>query len=278
MIRRPPRSTRTDTLFPYPTLFRSIRSKLASDLDARAAETVLAQARQALVRAEGQRVLLVHALALLAGQGAHYYATIRATTIRLDAILPLPSTLPADLLARRPDISSAQERIAAAAAGREVARKAFYPDINLQALVGVQAIGLGNLFSDDAVTYGAGPAIHLPIFQGGKLRAEHAGATARLDEAVADYNNAILTAVREAADALAQIESSRRDLAQQQQALTGLSEVTRLNRVRVAAGLDSRLDIIGADIRLLQAQQAEANLQAQAAIHAIPLLVAIGGG
>src|SRR3546814_6328927 len=104
------------------------------------------------------------------------------------------------------------------------------------------------------------------------------GATARLDEAVADYNNAILTAVREAADALAQIESSRRDLAQQQQALTGLSEVTRLNRVRVAAGLDSRLDIIGADIRLLQAQQDEANLQAQAAIHAIQLLVAIGGG
>src|SRR3546814_94578 len=233
MIRRPPRSTRTDTLFPYPTLFRSIRSKLASDLDARAAETVLAQARQALVRAEGQRVLLVHALALLAGQGAHYYATIRPTTIRLDAILPLPSTLPADLLARRPDISSAQERIAAAAAGREVARKAFYPDINLQALVGVQAIGLGNLFSDDAVTYGAGPAIHLPIFQGGKLRAEHAGETARLDEAVAEYNTEILTAVREAADALEQHARRRRDLTRQHKERAGYSEVTRLNRVRV---------------------------------------------
>src|SRR3546814_8386081 len=177
MIRRPPRSTRTDT--PFPTRRSSdlaraerqaaigkanveqrerslklvqtrIRSKLASDLDARAAETVLAQARQALVRAEGQRVLLVHALALLAGQGAHFYATNRPTTIRIDATLTLPSTLPADLLARRPDISSAKERIAAAAAGREVARKAFYPDINLQALVGVQAIGLGNLFSDNA--------------------------------------------------------------------------------------------------------------------------------
>src|SRR3546814_7137744 len=107
------------------------------------------------------------------------------------------------------DVCSSDLRIAAAAAGREVARKAFYPNINLQALVGVQAIGLGNLFSDDAVTYGAGPAIHLPIFQGGKLRAEHAGATARLDEAVADYNNAILTAVREAADALAQIAIGR---------------------------------------------------------------------
>src|SRR3546814_13913588 len=111
MIRRPPRSTRTDTLFPYPTLFRSIRSKLASDLDARAAETVLAQARQALVRAEGQRVLLVHALALLAGQGAHYYATIRPTTIRLDAILPLPSTLPADLLDRPIGRAACRERM-----------------------------------------------------------------------------------------------------------------------------------------------------------------------
>src|SRR3546814_14452589 len=122
----------------------------------------------------------------------------------LVAILPLPSTRPAYLLARRPDISSAQERIAAAAAGREVARKAFYPDIHLQALVGVQAIGLGNLFSDDAVTYGAGPAIHLPIFQGCKLRAEHAGATTRLAEAVADYNKATLTSVRATPHALAQ--------------------------------------------------------------------------
>src|SRR3546814_17907854 len=94
----------------------------------------------------------------------------------------------------------------------------------------------------------------LPIFQGGKLRAEHAGATVRLDEAVAVYNNAILTAVREAADALAQIESSRRDLAQQQQALTGLSEVTRLTRVRVAAGLDSRHELNGAANRTLLAQ------------------------
>src|SRR3546814_11778319 len=110
------------------------------------------------------------------------------------------------------------------------------------------------------------------------MREEEGGGPGRVDEAAADYSNAIVTAVREGADALAQIESRRRDIAQQQQALTGLSEVRRLNRVRVAAGLDSRLDIIGADIRLLQAQQDEANLQAQAAIHAIQLLVAIGGG
>lgn len=252
-------------------------SRLASMIDVRAAETVLAQARQAEVRAQGQRELLVHALALLAARGADYYATIGPATIRLDTALPLPATLPADLLSRRPDVLSARAEIDAAAAGRDVARKAFYPNINLQALIGVQALGLGNLFTGGAATYGAGAALHLPIFDGGRLRADHADATARLDEAIAVYNDHVLTAVREAADALTRIASTRADLDEQRQALTGLSEVTRLNRVRVRTGLDSRLDLIGSDVRLLQAQLDEANLEAQAAIEAVRLLIAIGG-
>jgi len=255
-----------------------VRSQLASELDVRAAETLQAQARQALVQAQGQRELLVHALALLAGQGADYYAAIHPAAIRFDTALALPSVLPADLLSRRPDIMAALARIDAAQAGREVARKAFYPDINLKALVGTQAIGLGNLFTSGAVTYEAGAAIHLPIFEGGKLHAGHEGATARLDQAVADYNETVLGAVREAADALALVEYSRAELNQQRQALHGLAEVTRLNRVRVASGLDSRLDLVGPDIRLLEAQQNEANLQAQTLVSAIRLTVAIGGG
>ncbi len=255
-----------------------VRSQLASQLDVRAAETLQAQARQALVQAQGQRELLIHALALLAGQGADYYATVRPTAIRFDTALTLPSVLPADLLSRRPDIMASLARIDAAQAGREVARKAFYPDINLKALVGTQAIGLGNLFTSGAVTYGAGAAIHLPIFEGGKMRAGHEGATARLDRAVADYNETVLGAVREAADALALVEYSRAELNEQRQALHGLAEVTRLNRVRVASGLDSRLDLVGPDIRLLEAQQNEANLQAQTLVSAIRLTVAIGGG
>lgn len=255
-----------------------VASDLASQIDVRAAETLLAQARQAQVRAEGQRDLLIHALALLAGRGADYYATIQPTTIRLDAALPLPTLLPADLLSRRPDVLSARANIDAAAAGREVARKAFYPNINLQALAGVQALGLGNLFTSGAVTYGAGAALHLPIFEGGKLRAEHAAATARLDEAIATYNDRVLAAVRDAADALTRIASTRADLDEQRRALQGLSEVTRLNGVRVSTGLDSRLDLIGSDVRLLQAQLDQANLEAQSAIEAVRLLIAVGGG
>lgn len=255
-----------------------INSQLASELDGQAAQTLAAQARQALVQAGGQHELILHALALLAGRGADYYATIRPTTISFDKALLLPSVLPADLVARRPDITAALARIEAAQAGREVARKDFYPDINLKGLIGPQAIGLGNLFTSGAVSYGAGAAIHLPIFEGGRLNAAHEGATARLDRAVADYNDTVLGAVREAADALALVENARAELGEQRQSLAGLAEVARLNRVRVAAGLDSRLGLIEPDIRLLQARQDEADLQAQTVISAIRLVVAIGGG
>lgn len=255
-----------------------IRAKLASRLDARAGETLVAQARLAVTQAQARRALLTHALAELAGHGADYYAGVGPTRLALDGALPLPAALPADLLARRPDIAGAQARIAAAAAGRSVARKAFYPNINLSALVGVQALGLGNMFSTDAGTYGGGGAIHLPIFDGGRLKADHAAATARLDGAIAAYNDTVLAAVREAADALAKIASARDEMAQQQAATRGLADVTRLNRVRVESGLQSRLDLIAPDLALLQAQQAQVNLEADAALAAVQLVVAIGGG
>ena len=169
-------------------------------------------------------------------------------------------------------------RRAAAAAGRQVARKAFYPNINLLGLAGLQALGIGNLFSSDASTYGAGAAIHLPIFEGGKLKADYAGATAQMDAAIAGYNQAVLGAVRETADALTRAKTLSDALAQQQAAANGLAEVQRLNAVRVSTGLDSRLDLIGSDVRLLAARQQTVNLQADKAVAQIQLLVAVGGG
>jgi NodT family efflux transporter outer membrane factor (OMF) lipoprotein len=255
-----------------------VRSQLDSNIDVRAADTLVAEARQALVRAQGQRETIVHALALLAGHGADYYPTITPTALRLDSVQPLPAAIPADLLSRRPDILAAQARIAAASAGRQVARKAYYPNINLIGLVGLQALGIGNLLSGNASTYGGGAAIHLPIFDGGRLRADYAGATASVDESIADYNGKVLGAVRETADLLTRLNTLDQDLGQQRATTDGLAEVRRLNNVRVSAGLSSRLDLIGYDVRLLQAQQDSVNLQADKAVAKIQLLVAIGGG
>nr|WP_235516716.1 efflux transporter outer membrane subunit [Sphingomonas sp. Leaf28] len=255
-----------------------IRNKLGSKLDAQAATTLLAQARQALLRAQAGQVLARNALAALAGRGVDYPATIRATALKLDAVLPLSATVPADLLARRVDIAAAQARIEAAAAGRQVARRAFYPNVNLAALAGFQAVGLGNLLSLDAGTVGVGPAIHLPLFDNGRLKADLAGATAALDLATSSYNDRVVGAVREAADAVARIGALAADRARQAEVVRGYAETGRLNAIRVSSGLDSRLDLVDNDVRLLAAEQADADLAADAAQQRVQLVLALGGG
>jgi NodT family efflux transporter outer membrane factor (OMF) lipoprotein len=255
-----------------------IRNNLSSKLEVQAAATLLAQARQALLRSQAAQLLAKTALAALAGRGVDYPATIRPTAIRLDAALPLPRAVPADLLARRADIAAAQARIEAAAAGRQVARRAFYPNVNLAAMAGFQAVGLGNLVSLDAGTAGVGPALHLPLFDNGRLKAELAGSTALLDAATADYNDRIVGAVREAADALARIGALEADRVRQREVVRGFAETGRLNAIRVSSGLDSRLDLVDNDVRTLEAEQADANLAADAAQQRIALVLALGGG
>ena len=255
-----------------------IRSRLASQLEAEGASTLLAQARQALVRADGQRALAANALAALAGRGADYPATIAATRVNLDAGLRLPGAVPADLLARRPDLAAGLARIDAAAAGRQVARRAFYPNVNLAALAGFQAIGLGNLVNLDAGTVGAGPALHLPIFDNGRLKADLAGATAALDLATADYNDRVVGAVREAGDALARIRELDADRARQTEVVRGFTATGRLNAIRVSSGLDSKLDLVDNDVRQLAAEQDAVTLATDAAVARVQLVLALGGG
>lgn len=274
-IARQTLATRTRSL----TLVQArIRHQLGNQIDASSAQTLLAQARVALARAEAQAALSRNALAALAGRGLDYPATIAPTRIAFDAALPIPATVPADLLSRRPDIAAARTRIDAAAKGQEVARKAFLPNVNLMALAGFQAVGLGNLFTADAATAGVGPAIHLPIFDSGRLRGGLAGATAALDLATADYNDRVVRAVREAADAVTRSRTLATERARQADVVRGLSETRRLNAIRVSSGLQSQLGLIDPDIRQLEADQADANLAADAVQARIALAVALGGG
>ena len=255
-----------------------VQNRLASKLDVQAATTLLAQARVALTRADAARVLAADALAALAGRGADYAAGIGATRLAPPTALALPTTIPADLLARRADIAAAAARVDAAAAGRQVARKAFYPNVNLIALAGLQAVGIGNLFDPEAGTLGAGAALRLPIFDSGRLKADLAGATAQVDVAIADYNTIVVRAVREAADALAQIRANADETRAQGEVVRGFAETNRLNAIRISAGLDSRLTGIDTDIRLLDAQLAQATLGVDALAARARLAVALGGG
>ena len=101
-----------------------------------------------------------------------------------------------DLLARRPDVLASRLRVDSAQAGLKAAWADFYPNIDLSAFAGTQAIGLDNLFHGAAGAFGVGPALHLPVFDAGRLRAKYRANTADIDIALTVYNQSVLSAVR----------------------------------------------------------------------------------
>ena len=123
-----------------------------------------------------------------------------------------------------------------------------------------------------------GPAIHLPIFDAGKIRAHYAGATAELDAAVADYNGAVLAAVRQTADAMTQVASLASQRGDQQDALDSATRAFSLAETRYRTGLSDQILMLTAESTLLTAREQMAALIASSTIQRVTLLLSVGGG
>jgi len=256
---------------------RRVAAGLDTRVELREAEGAVPQTHLALLQAQAQEALARHELAALVGRGADLYDSIQAPHLNVPALQPLPASLPINLLARRPDVIAARERIAAADAGRSAARAAFYPSINLSALAGFASVSLSNLISAETFGYGAGPALSLPIFDGGRLRAVYRGAQAQLAEAVARYDDVVLAAVRQAADQISLIDSLAAQQQQQTQWLTAAQEAYRLDEERYRAGLASYLSVLDAETDVFNARRTAVELHQQRAAARITLLIALGG-
>jgi NodT family efflux transporter outer membrane factor (OMF) lipoprotein len=241
------------------------------------AKALVAAAEVDVMALEADRDRAIHALAALTGQGAAAYGRFTRPVAALDAMLPLPGALPADLLSRRPDVQAARARIDVALHGREVAHADFYPNIDLTAALGFQAVGLGSLFSGSAVTTGVGPAIHLPLFDAGRLRAQYALAGTELDIAVGEYNGAVLESVRQAADALTDVCSLAARRVRQQAVLDSARHALQLAEERYRLGLSDQIVVLSAENLVSQARRQMAGLEAQLATQRVTLFLAVGG-
>jgi NodT family efflux transporter outer membrane factor (OMF) lipoprotein len=256
---------------------RRVEAGLDSEIELKSAEASRAQAEVEREQARMGGELAVHALAALSGQGAGAYATIAAPTMDLEKALPLPDSLPADLLAHRPDVAAAQARVTAATAGREAARAAFYPNVNLIGFAGYAALAIDKLPQGGSHTWTVGPALHLPLFDAGRLKAEYGRAAADLDAAIASYNDTVLRAVRECADQASRVQSLDRQLAEQQPGLEAAERAFALADQRYGAGLASYLAVLNAETQLLAARRQRINLLADRTQARVALLVALGG-
>ena len=151
----------------------------------------------------------------------------------------------------------------AATKGVDSAKAQFYPNVSLTAFVGLSSIGLDRLIDSGSQQYGVGPAIHLPIFDAGRLRAQLRAKTADLDAAVESYNGAILDAVRETADQLGARQSVQRQREQQAQAREAAEAAYDIATQRYRAGLSGYLTVLTAETSLLNQRRLSVDLQAR---------------
>ncbi|MFC4309616.1 efflux transporter outer membrane subunit [Steroidobacter flavus] len=256
---------------------KRIDAGLDTNVELREAESAVPQAELARLQAEAAREVAVHRLAALIGEGADAYERIGKPALNLEAALSIPTDLPADLLGRRPDILAARARVESATAERAAARAAFYPNVNLSAFAGFQAIGLDNLFKAENRTYGAGPAISLPLFESHRLKSQFNAATALQDEAVSSYNGAVLSAVQQVADQLSQVNYSARQLQQARATLASAEEAYRLAQKRYEAGLANYLSVLTTETQVLNARTTFVDILHQQALARVSLLLAVGG-
>ncbi len=256
---------------------RRVAAGLDTRLELRQAEGQLPQARVARTQAQAAADLAVHQLAALTGQGADAYASIGRPVFQVDAALPVPAVLPINLLARRPDVLSARLSVEAADAGRLAAKAAFYPDVSLRALAGFGAFGLNNLVQGNASGYGGGPLISLPLFDGGRLRAQYRGAESQLDASIDNYNGIVLRAVQQTADQITRIDALAREQIDQQQTLEATEAAYQLAEERYKAGLASYLSVLNAETQVLTARQSMVDIRTSQAVARVTLLLAVGG-
>ena len=250
---------------------------LESKAEMRAAESNLEQSAVDIEQARLAATMARNALAALTGTSVAAAPALSPPTIDFDLALPLPAALPADLLAWRPDVRAAQLRIEAATAGRAAAHASFYPNIDLVAYAGLSAIGLDEMLQGSSRMWGVGPAIHLPIFDAGRLQAEYRRAGAELDAAIASYNDTVVRSVREAADQSARLRSFELQLDAQLRSLDAAEQSYDLAAQRYSAGLTSQVAVLNAETQVLAARRQRTQMLADRTSARIALLVALGG-
>lgn len=266
---------RSDTL---KLVSQRVHSGLDTEAELNQAEGRVSEARADLAATDEAIALTRNALAALMGKGPDRGLAIRRPAVASFAAQGIPADATIDMVGRRPDIAAARMNVEAAGSRIKEARAAFYPNINISALIGLSAFGLGDIFSSSNSFGSVSPAVSLPLFHGGALQGQYRGARGRYDEAVALYNRQVITALRETADAVTSRRALDARLAESRRALASFERANSLARMRYESGLSTYLDVLSAEEGVLDARLNVAELETRAFVLDVQLIRALGGG
>ena len=243
------------------------------------------QAEASRAEAEGEIASLQEAIGLnqnriaaLLGAGPDRGLNIGRPSAAPSHAFGLPAELQADLLGRRPDVVAARLRAEAAVSRTKQAKAAFYPNVNLSLMGGGATLNLASLSASALGFANAGPAISLPIFEGGKLEAQYRGARADHDLAVADYDRALTDALHDVADVAVSERALTARLGHARDALKAAETAHAIALDRYQGGLSTYLDVLRAEDLLITSRRQVADLETRAFTLDVALVRALGGG
>ena len=254
-----------------------VNAGLDTRLELRQSEGSLPEIRQQIEALQEQQKLAHNALAALAGEPNRAVAPVEHALSAIKIVVPV-TAMPADLLGRRADITAARWRVEAARQDVRNAKTQFYPNINLTAFAGFSSIGLDRLLDSGSGQWSVGPALRLPLFEGGRLRANLTGKTADYDAAVESYNATVIDAIHDAADQLVSVSSVARQQVQQKAAQEAAEHAFEIAVQRYKAGLGNYLNVLAAETSVLNQRRLAVDLAARALDARVGLIRAMGGG
>jgi len=245
--------------------------------DVRNAEELLYTATSQIPQLEQQIQQQENALHLLLGENPGPITRAAAHTLTPPP-QDLPTGLPSQLLARRPDIQQVEAQLQAANANIGVARAQFFPQLSLSASAGIGGDSFPSIFSTGSrAIYGIGQLAQ-PIFEGGKLRGQLNLSKEQEQEMLLNYQKTVIGAFRDVSNALIALNKQRAYRIEQEKLVASAQDATRLARIRYQGGATNYVEVLTTDSNLLAAQLNLITAQQQEALALVQLYGALGGG
>ena len=258
---------------------RLVEGGLGTTQQAYLADSQVASAEQQKVQADRAIDAARSSLSVLLGQGPDRGLAITRPHLLDQGMVALPDQLPVGLLGRRADLVAARWQVEAAAKDIKATKTEFLPNISLSAMAGVVAVGDStNVFQLPARTFSIGPALSLPIFDGGRLRAKLAATDSVYDQSVARYNTLLVAAINDVSDQVSALTSVRAQIALEKRAQDDARKSWEQAISGYKGGVSGPLAPLISRQQLLQADQRTAALESQQADISIRLIEALGGG
>jgi len=215
---------------------------------------------------------------VLLGKGPDRGSELARPAVLKPSAVAVPSVLPAELLGRRPDLIAARWRVEAAGKNIDASKTRFYPNLNLSASAGAESLLGDAMFGSASRFFNIAPTISLPIFDGGRLRADLDARDADYDLAAAQYNKTLVQALGDIGNTLSQLRETGRQIQAQQHAADIAQQSYDTGVQRYSSGIGNYLDVLSIEQQLLQAQRQLATLNAAQIDLSIQLMQALGGG